>query len=104
MTKEKIKIRDKLERFLNTVLSWEVAMSMSKSLTSNTELIKITNGLGLGVNYDLLEELEAKNPYRAEGLQENGLALPESFLGNTFAMLVADNIDLQEQTLSGKCS
>ena len=71
-----------------------------KSLTNNTELIKITNRLGHGESYDLLGELEIKNAYRAIGLQENGLALPESYLENIFSMRVADNIDLQEKMLS----
>ena len=139
LTKDKIKIGDKLESFLNTVLSGEVAMSKSdkvqtlklsirqdivyaisqgrvrtpksilfpyaiKSLTNTTELIKITNRLGHGVSYNLLEELETENAYGDIGWQENGLALPESCLENTFSILVADNIDLQEEMLSGKCS
>ena len=75
-----------------------------KSLSNSTELIKITNRLGHGVSCDLLEELETENAYPALGLQDNGLALPVSCLENTFLMLVADTIDLQEETLSGKCS
>ena len=73
-------------------------------MTTNTELIKITNRLGHGVSYNLFEELETENAYCAIGLQENGLALPESCLENTFSILVADNIDLQDEMLSGKCS
>ena len=69
-----------------------------KSSTNNTKPIKITNRLGYGVKYDLLEELETENAYRVIGLQENGLVLPERWLGNTVLMLVADNID------SGRCS
>ena len=133
LTKDEIKIGDKLESFLNAVLSGQVAMSNSdkvqvlklsigqdivhavsrgrvripksilfpyaiKSSTNNTKPIKITNRLGYGVKYDLLEELETENAYRVIGLQENGLVLPERWLGNTFLMLVADNID------SGRCS
>lgn len=133
LTKDEIKIGDKLESFLNAVLSGQVAMSNSdkvqglklsigqdivhavsrgrvripksilfpyaiKSSTNNTKPIKITNRLGYGVKYDLLEELETENAYRVIGLQENGLVLPERWLGNTVLMLVADNID------SGRCS
>ena len=61
------------------------------------ELIKITNLLGHGVSYDLLEELETANVDRAIGLQENGFALLESCLENSFLLLVADNIDLKKK-------
>ena len=139
LTKDKIKIGDKLESFLNIALSGEVAMSKSdkvqrlklsigqdiayavswsrvrtpesilfpyaiKFLTNNTERIKITNWLGHSVSYGLLEELQTEKACHAIGLQENGLTLPERCLENTFSMFVADNIDLEEKTLSGKCS
>ena len=73
-------------------------------MTNNTKLSKITNQLGHGVRYDLFEELENKNAYRTIGLQENGLALPESCIENTFSILVAHNIDLKEEMVSGECS
>ena len=75
-----------------------------KCVNNNAELIKITSQLGNGVSCDLLEELETENAYCGIGLQENGLALLERCLENTFSMLVADSIDLQEERLSGKCS
>ena len=75
-----------------------------KSFTNNMEMIKITNRLGHGVSYDLLDEFETENVDCAIGLQENGFALPESCLENSFLILFAGNIDFQEKTLSGKCS
>jgi hypothetical protein len=79
-----------------------VLQSCIKSLTNNTELINIINKLGHGISYSLLEELETETAYNLiEESQEGGVFLPEKVQSNVHTILVYDNIDRVEETLSG---
>ena len=74
-----------------------------KELTNNCELIKTINRLGHGVSYGVLLSLLTEIAYqKVESTDENKILLPESILKETFTMLVEDNIDRLEETLSGK--
>lgn len=75
-----------------------------KSLTNNTELITLTNRFGHGVSYSILEELETENALlQLEKARANeGIVLPDGCNKNTFSIMVADNIDRLEETLTGK--
>jgi hypothetical protein len=74
-----------------------------KSLTNCTELIDISSRLGHGINRSLVEELTTENAYRVMDQQNEGtVALPPGSKEETFTIAVYDNIDRQEETLSGK--
>jgi 5-methylcytosine-specific restriction endonuclease McrA len=70
-----------------------------KSLTNCTELIDISSRLGHGISRSLVEELTTENAYRVMDQQN---ALPPGSKEKTFTIAVYDNIDRQEETLSGK--
>lgn len=71
-----------------------------KTLTKNTELTSITNKLGHGVCYSILQELATENACRFSNQQESGVILPDGTQQETFTICVADNIDRLEKTLS----
>lgn len=74
-----------------------------KSLTNCTELIDINSRLGHGISRSLVEELSTENAYLVMDQQSEGtVALPPELKEKTFTMAVYDNIDRQEETLSGK--
>ena len=77
-----------------------------KSLTNNTELITITlsSRFGHGVSYSILEELETENAFlKLEKANENGgVILPDGCQQSVFSIVVAENIDRLEETVSGK--
>jgi hypothetical protein len=74
-----------------------------KSLTNCTELIDISSRLGHGISRSLVEELTTENAYRVMDQQNEGtVALPPGSKEETFTIAVYDNIDRQEETLSGK--
>ena len=59
--------------------------------------------LGHGASYSILEELDTENAYKIVDEQEQGLViLPNGVQKEVFTMVVADNIDRREETLSGK--
>jgi len=66
-----------------------------KDLTNNSELITTANKLGHGVSYSVLHELLTEVAYAKT---EN----PDMCNKETFTILVEDNIDRLEETLSGK--
>ena len=72
-----------------------------KTLTNNRELISITNKLGHGVCYSVLQELVTENAYRISNQQESGAILPDGAQQETFTVYAVDNIDRLEETLSG---
>ena len=73
-----------------------------KELTNNHELITTANKLGHGVSYSKLQELLSEVAYeKVENLKDNIVALPECCVEGSFTMLVEDNIDRLEETLSG---
>jgi len=72
-------------------------------LTNNTELINLVCRLGHGASYSMLEELDTENAYKIVEEQEQGsVILPNGVQKEVFTIVVADNIDRREETLSGK--
>ena len=74
-----------------------------KSLTNNTEVINVINKFGHGVSYTLLMETRTENAYSIlEQQSQDHVILPVECSPNTFTIYVADNIDRNEETLSGR--
>ena len=74
-----------------------------KDLTNNVELIRTMNRLGHGISYDTMQSLLTEVAYQKVGSTDGeNVQLPEYTLKELFAMLVEDNIDRLEETLSGK--
>ena len=79
--------------------------SIIKTLTNNAEVINILNRLGDGVSYSILSELNTENAFKIEEQQlEDNLILPLDCQKEKFTIYVADNIDWNEETLSGSYS
>ena len=74
-----------------------------KTLTGNTEIIKILNKSGHGMSYTQLEESDTPFCLQklASGLDEK-VSLPASIKPQVFTNLAWDNINRIEETLSGK--
>ena len=74
-----------------------------KSLTNNTELINITHKCGHGISYTNLEELDTEYALLQLNRREEtgGVILPEGCKERELAIVVADNIDRNKETLSG---
>ena len=74
-----------------------------KTLTGNTEIIKILNKSGHGMSYTQLEENDTALCLQklASGLDEK-VSLPASIKPQVFTNLAWDNINRIEETLSGK--
>ena len=73
-----------------------------KSLWINKELITIVSHLGHGVSYTKLLEISTEVAYsKIEKQADNLLCLPEGCQKNMFSIIVEDNIDRNEQTLTG---
>ena len=74
-----------------------------KTLTGNTEIIRILNKSGHGMSYTQLEENDTALCLEklASSLDEN-VSLPASIKPHVFTNLAWDNIDRIEETLSGK--
>ena len=75
---------------------------MIKTLTNCKELI--TNRLGHGVSYSILEEMETENEYKVLSEMKENCVLPPECKEGVFAMMTADNINRNEETLSGEFS
>ena len=80
--------------------------SVVKALCSNTEIVKLINKYGHGVSYDLVEEIETEYALKVINEQrENRVVIPpivtQEETRSTVALMVADNIDNLECTLSG---
>ena len=73
-----------------------------KSLTNNTELINITHKYVHGISYTILEELDTEYALLQLNRREEtgGVVLPEGCEERELAIVVADNIDRNEETLS----
>ena len=71
-------------------------------LTNNTELINTVNRFGHGICYSLLEEIETEIAYNMIDQQDENIIVPPSCEERVFTVYVADNIDRNEETLSGK--
>ena len=74
-----------------------------KDLTNNVELIRTMSKLGHGISYDVTQSLLTEVAYlKVDSTDGEKVPLPDSTEEETFAMLVEDNIDRLEETLSGK--
>ena len=72
-------------------------------LTNNTELISILNKIGHGMSYSLLMEAETENASKIYEQQLNkDCIIPKKYKEDTPKVFVADNIDRNKETLSGK--
>jgi len=79
------------------LLPWAV-----KSITGNTETIRLLNRLGHGISYTKLEELETALCLEKLWMEEHsGTALPSGIFPHVPTVLAFDNIDRLEETLSG---
>ena len=73
-----------------------------KLLTNNTELIATISRLGHGVSYTKLGEVITEVAYSRIDNNVNGMiCLPEKCKHGCFTMLVEDNVDWNEETLTG---
>ena len=73
-----------------------------KTLTNNTEILHLICRLGHGASYTLIEELDTENAYQLiEKQDQSDIILPNGVQKEVFTMVVADNIDRREETLSG---
>ena len=72
-----------------------------KTLSNNTELLRFANLLGHGVSYTVLEEIATEAAISLIGQQKSYTCTPEGFFRDVFTMLVYDNIDRREETISG---
>lgn len=74
-----------------------------KDLTNNYELISTASKLGHGISYTALQELLTEVAYeKTESVDQNKICLPDNCHAEVFTILVEDNIDRLEETLSGK--
>ena len=74
-----------------------------KSLTNNTELITTISRLGHGISYTKLSEVTTEIAYSIINNNLSGrVCLPEQCQKCEFTMIVEDNIDRNEQTLTGR--
>ena len=77
--------------------------TLIKSLTNNTELININNKMGHGISYTSLMETQTENAYYIlEQQSQDNVILPISCQKEAFTIYVADNIDRNEETISGR--
>lgn len=80
------------------LLPWAV-----KSLTGNVELIKILNRFGHGISYSQMEELDTELCLKKlDEEEEKGVALPTNIVPGMPTVLAYDNIDRNEETLTGQ--
>ena len=77
---------------------------MIKTFTNCKELIRITNRLDHGVSYSILEKMETENAYKVLSEMKEDCVLPLECKEEVFTMMIADNIDRNEELLSGKFS
>ena len=74
-----------------------------KDLTNNYELIATTNKLGHCVSYSVLQEIITEVAHeKIESTNENEVALPENCIKEPFTVIIEDNKDQLEETLSGE--
>ena len=73
-----------------------------KSLTNNTELTTTVSRLGQAISYTKLSEINTEVAYSIINKCLSGMVfLPEQCQQHQFTMIVEDNIDCNEQTLTG---
>ena len=74
---------------------------MIKRLTNCKELLSIANRLGHDVSYSILEEMQNENAYKVLNEMKEDCVLPPECKEGVFTIMIADNIDRNEETLSG---
>ncbi|CAB4043920.1 Hypothetical predicted protein, partial [Paramuricea clavata] len=76
-----------------------------KSLCNNTEVIRLNNRHGHGISYDLIEEIETEHALKVLNEQkEMRVVIPDEAMkcdNSPVSLMVADNIDNLESTLTG---
>ncbi len=77
-----------------------------KSLCNNTEVLRMPNKLGHGISYDLVQEIETEHAlYVINEKRANKVVIPEEDMinsaDNDIAVMIADNIDNLERTVTG---
>ena len=86
-----------LQTAKHILLPWVV-----KTLTGNVEIIKMLNRLGHGISYSKLAEIDTALCLQKLAKHETyGVALPDNLVPDVPTVLAYDNIDRQEETLSG---
>ena len=73
-----------------------------KSLTGNTNLIRILNRFGHGVSYSQVEEIDTALCLQKQDLSNDNVPLPVNVYPGVFTTLAWDNIDRLEETTSGE--
>ena len=73
-----------------------------KNLTGSKEVITLLNRYGHGISYDQVLEIETRLAESYLETQEHGVILPKVVSPNVFSTFCWDNIDLLEETLSGR--
>ena len=66
--------------------------------------LNITNWLGHGVSYSILEEMETKNAHKVLNKIKEVCLLPPECKEGIFTKMIADEIDRNEEILSGEIS
>ena len=75
---------------------------MVKTFTNNTELVNILNCLHHEISYSLLMEDQTENAIQILDEQVvSGCIIPKECQSGTFPIYIADNIDRNEEALSG---
>ncbi len=73
-----------------------------KTLANNTELINIASKLGHGISYSMIEELDTENAYLCiDEHSQDGVRISKNTREGEHTMVIFDNIDRREETLSG---
>ena len=80
--------------------------TVAKALCNNTEVIRIINQYGHGISYSMIEEIETEHALKVINKQkESRVIIPEGITadncGSPIALMIADNIDNLESTLTG---
>lgn len=73
-----------------------------RNLTGLKEVITLLNRYGHGISYDQVLEIETALAESHIEAQEHGVILPKVICANVFSTFCWDNIDLLEETLSGR--
>ena len=80
-----------------------VALPMTvKNLTGCKEVITLLNRFGHGISYEQVLSIETGLAEKQMEAEDQGVILPSSVRPNVFSLFCWDNIDLLEETLSGK--
>ena len=79
--------------------------TLVKAPCNNTEVIRIINQYGHGISYSMIEEIETEHALKVINKQkESRVIIPEGITadncGSPIALMIADNIDNLESTLS----